>query len=141
MKTTTFTPQTLLYLTIPNSEPHDTNPWYIFVPLLGEYTDTELLSMLIRFTATIERPRYELQLCGDLSKRGGVWVEIMVSPGCSPSDVVLRMFAGLRRLQDLVLDGKDGFGLLLHEGPIYGVDEFTDGRSGLGLEERLALGK
>ncbi|PLN77223.1 hypothetical protein BDW42DRAFT_196687 [Aspergillus taichungensis] len=139
MHTTTFTPETTLYLTIPNSEPHDTNPWYTFVPLLGQFTDPELLSMLVRYTATIERPRYELQLCGDLSKRGGVWIEVMVTPGCSPSDVVLRMFAGLSSMQDLVVDGDRGFGLLLHEGPLYGIDEFTDGRSGLGLEERLAL--
>ncbi|PLB39560.1 uncharacterized protein BDW47DRAFT_124252 [Aspergillus candidus] len=137
MQTTTFTPQTTLYLTLPNTEPYDTNPWYIFVPLLGKFTDPELLTMLIRFTSTIERPRYEFRLCGDSSTRGGVWIEIMVAPGCSPSDVILRMFSGLRMLQDLVLDGGDGFALVLHKDPVYGVDEFTDGRSGLGLEERL----
>lgn len=54
-----------------------------------------------------------------------MWVEVLAPPRCSKSDAVLRLFVGLKGLQDFVGVGDSGAELALARSPKYGVGDFS----------------
>ncbi|PLB39558.1 uncharacterized protein BDW47DRAFT_124250 [Aspergillus candidus] len=124
MHATTFNTETRLYLTLPNIESPESCAYYIFVPIFGRFTDAEILSELIRFATNIQTPLDTLQLPGNAFRRGGLWLELLTPLGCNCSDVVLRLFAGLKEFQEML--AQEGGKLALVESPVYGVDDFSE---------------
>ncbi|PLB39559.1 uncharacterized protein BDW47DRAFT_124251 [Aspergillus candidus] len=129
VKGTTFNSGTRFYLTIPNDESSvEYAAWYIFVPIhtQGRLSDPELMAELVEYAAGIEVPEEELKYRRDAFSYGGLWIEIVTPLSCNCSDVILRLFTGLKALQDFVGNGQFPGRPPLMQHPMYSVEDFAD---------------
>lgn len=133
MHATTFNTETRLYLTLPNTESPESCAYYIFVPLFGRFTDEDILSELIRFATDIQTPPKTLKRPGNACRQGGLWLELLTPLGCNSSDVVLRLFAGLKELREML--AQEGGRLVLVDRLVYGVEDFSERFPNLILQE------
>lgn len=120
-----FDSLTRAYLTIPSEEylPEE-SAWYLFLPIRGEVSDEQILTTLINYTARVQTPEEDLHCRYHANDYGGLWVEIVTPTRCTPSDVILRLFSGLRVLQDFVGHGEFPGGLALLQSPMFDEGDF-----------------